>query len=89
MMDLTIYSQNLRGKHKYFVQEFESLLSRHELAIILIQDMGNVGPDGPQELRQALSPHNLITNTTPTNKARNTGTRTGKWEKYKNMNLAD
>ena len=46
------------------------LLNQNELAIILIQDMGNVGPDGPQELRQALAPHTVITNTTPTNKAR-------------------
>ena len=35
--------------------------------------MGNIGPDGPQELRQALAPHILITNTSATNKARNTG----------------
>ena len=73
MMDLMIHSQNLRGKYKYFVQEFVSLLNRNDLTIILIQDMGNVGPDGPQELQQALAPHNLITNTVSTNKARNTG----------------
>ena len=35
--------------------------------------MGNVGPDGPDELRQALAPHTVITNTTPHNKSRNTG----------------
>ena len=55
MMDITILSQNLRSKYKYFAKEFEVLLNQNELAIILIQDMGNVGPDGPQELRQALS----------------------------------
>src|SRR3984885_6409850 len=69
MMDITILSQSLRSKYK----EFEVLLNQNELAIILIQDMGNVGPDGPQELRQALTPHTIITNTTPTNKARSTG----------------
>ena len=72
-MDIVIFSQNLRGKYRYFAHEFESLLNRNELAIILIQDMGDVGPDGPQELRQVLAPHNIITNTTPTNKSRNTG----------------
>src|SRR5579872_4034392 len=73
MMDISIFSQNLRSKFKYFVAEFETLLYQNELAIIFIQDMGNVGPDGPQELRQALFPHTLITNTIPTNKSRNTG----------------
>jgi len=61
MMDINIYSQNLRSKYKYFGHEFESLLKQNELAIILLQDMGNIGPDGPQELRQALAPHTLIT----------------------------
>jgi hypothetical protein len=73
MMDITVFSQNLRSKYKYFVPEFENLLNQNELTIILMQDMGNVGPDGPQELRQALQPHNLITNTIVTNKSRNTG----------------
>ena len=73
MMDIIIFSQNLRGKYKYFINEFETMLNQNELAIILIQDMGNVGPDGPQDLRQALAPHNIITNTISTNKARNTG----------------
>src|SRR5271170_4240223 len=73
MMDINIYSQNLRSKYKYFGHEFESLLKQNELAIILLQDMGNIGQDGPQELRQALAPHTLITNTSATNKARNTG----------------
>ena len=59
MMDITILSQNLRSKYKYFAKEFEMLLDQNELAIILIQDMGNVGPDGPQELHQALTPHTL------------------------------
>ena len=57
MMDIAIFSQNLRSKYKYFAKEFEMLLNQNELAIILIQDMGNVGPDGPQELRQVLAPH--------------------------------
>src|SRR5580698_265182 len=69
MMDITILSQNLRSKYKYFAKEFELLLNQNELAIILIQDMGNVGPDGPQELRQALASQTRL----PTNKARSTG----------------
>ena len=81
MMDITIFSQNLRSKYKYFAKEFEVLLNQNELAIILIQDMGNVGPDGPQELRQALTPHTIITNTTPLTRLEAQGsssTRTGK-----------
>ena len=72
-MEINVHSQNLRSKYKYFVHEFESLLNQNELAVIFIQDMGNVGPDGPNELRQALAPHKLITNTINTNKSRNTG----------------
>jgi exonuclease III len=72
-MNITIFSQNLRNKYNYFVHEFATLLNQSEFAIIFIQDMGNVGPDGPQDLRQALAPHNLITNTVITNKSRNTG----------------
>ena len=72
-MNITIFSQNLRNKYKYFVHEFETLLNQNELAIIFIQDMGNVGPDGPQDLRQSLAPHNLITNTIITSKSRYTG----------------
>ena len=73
MTGLNIYSQNLRGNFKRFVHEFESLLNQSDLAIILIQDMGNIGPDGPHELRQALAPHKVITNATNTNKSKNTG----------------
>ena len=73
MMDINAYSQNLRGKYKYFVHEFEALLKQNELAIIFIQDMGNVGPDGPNDLREVLSPHKLITNVTNVNKSKNTG----------------
>ena len=72
MTNINIYSHNLRGKFKIFVHEFESLLNRNDLAIILSQDMGNIGPDGPHELRQALTPHQVITNATDANKSRNT-----------------
>jgi hypothetical protein len=75
MMEINVYSQNLRSKYEYFVHEFESLLNHTELTIILIQDMGNVGPDGPNELRQALAPHTLITNVSNVNKSRNNSTQ--------------
>ena len=91
-MNITLHSQNLRGKYKYFVHEFLSLLTKNDLTIILIQDMGNVGPDGPNDLKQALAPHSLIVSTTQKNKSRNTGIILHKnWEikKHINMTLED
>ena len=55
--------------------------------------MGNVGPDGPQEMRQALEPHKLLTNTASGSKARNTGIilhknwKTGKLYKHESGGL--
>ena len=68
----SIFSQNLRGKYKPFIPHFQNLL-KESTAIILIQDLGQTEPGGPNDLIQALAPHTVLINSNMTQRASSTG----------------
>ena len=81
MIGYTILSHNLQSKFNLFEEELNKFIGERPLNIACLQDIGNIGPEGPCSWKQHANTSRIFTNYSTTNKSRNVAILVGEeWD---------
>jgi exonuclease III len=71
MTSFTLISHNIHGRFQHYAEEINEFLRKDSLNVICLQDIGYIGPEGPNEWRTLANSPQIYTNYSPLNKSRN------------------
>ena len=81
MFGYTLLSHNLQSKFTLFEEELNKFISERPLNVACLQDIGQVGPEGPASWKRHANKGHFFTNYSSTNKSRNVAILVGEeWD---------
>ena len=70
MTSFTVCSHNIQGRFHLFAEELNNFVQKNSLSVVCLQDIGYLGPEGPNEWRLQANTARFYTNYSSTNKSR-------------------